>query len=148
MTPVRDGEQLGSLLIGHVDDFDGMVVKTSDTSGLDAFVAVDNRSILSNDGEAPGVLVPVAGSNHLILRFEIEIVIRERLEFVDSPPFDSFLWFDDFDDIWCADEDTAEFFCAVDGNGMHDDAASTVVNAFDPPLVGSFSSDNTGVLAL
>ena len=62
LTPVRDGEQLGSLLIGHVDDFDGMVVKTSDTSGLDAFVAVDNRSILSNDGEAPGVLVPVAGT--------------------------------------------------------------------------------------
>lgn len=148
LTPVRDGEQLGGLVVGHIDDFDGMVVETSDTSGLDAFVAVDDRPILSHDGEALGVLVAVARPDYAILWFEIEIVVGERLEFVDIPPFDPFLWFDDLNDIWRADEDTAEFLCVVDGHIVHYDTASAVVDTFDPSLVGSPLRDDAGVLAL
>lgn len=93
LASMRDGKQFGGLLIRHVDDFDGMVVETSDTSGLDAFVAVDDCPVFADDREALGVLVAVAGSNDIILWLEIQIVVGERLEFVDIPPFDPFLWF-------------------------------------------------------
>jgi hypothetical protein len=75
-------------------------------------------------------------------------MVGERLEFVERAPFDSLLWLDDLDDIWCADEDTPEFLCVVDGDVVHDNAPSTVMDTFDPSLGGSPFSDDTSVLAL
>jgi len=143
-----DSEQFSSLLIRNIDYLNGMVIKPSNTSGFDAFVAVDDRPILSNDGETLGVLIAIARLDDIILGFEIQIVVGERPELVDRAPFDALLWFDDLDDIWCADEDASKFLRIVDGDVMHDDTPSAVMDTFDPSLVGSPLSDDTGVLAL
>jgi len=99
-----------------------MTVKTGSTGGLDAVVAVDDRSVLPSDGKALDVLGSIARSHDVAFGLDIETVTREWVEFVNRAPLHAFLWLNALNDIWCADKDILTGLGLVDGDIVYHNA--------------------------
>jgi len=140
LSSVCNAKQFLGLLVGYVEDLNGMAVETGNFSGTESLVAVDDGSILTNDWESTCGIVPITAADHVIGRGERKVIAWIRVEFVQLAPLDVFPFSKDLECLAISNEYRPQLFASSRiGGAVEENTVFIVVHTNAPAFVGPFT---------